>query len=152
MQPCQPASAAERAIYKVLCVDDSEEDRLLLRRCLRNQNRFQVVAEVCNGEEAIRYLKGEGAFADRMQFPFPDLMLLDLKMPALTGYEVLEWLQRQSFDQLKVVVLSGSFLPEDKATSLRLGAHAYQVKGSADPAYAAALIKRLEAVVDGDDS
>src|SRR5258706_11960340 len=105
----------EAKICKILLVDDSEDDRFLLRRALLGNPRFSVVAEVSDGEEAITYLSGEGSYAERDKCPFPDLMLLDLKMPRKNGYEVLEWLQTQSFDDLAVVVLSGSVLPEDAA-------------------------------------
>jgi CheY-like chemotaxis protein len=55
-------------------------------------------------------------------------MLLDLKMPRKTGYDVLRWLRTQSFNNLVVIVVSGSFLPEDISTSFALGAAAYHRK------------------------
>ncbi len=59
------------------------------------------------------YLKGEGQYTDRQKFPFPDLLLLDLKMPGVDGFEVLRWLRTQSFPELVVIVLSGSERQED---------------------------------------
>ena len=62
---------------------------------------------VSNGEEAIRYLKGEDTYADRSRFPFPNLVLLDLDMPKLTGFEVLSWLRRwPAAKHLPVVILA----------------------------------------------
>ena len=115
-------------IYRVLITDDSEDDRLMLKLALKNHARFSVIAETCDGEESVAYLKGEGIYADRQKFPLPDLLLLDLKMPRKTGYEVLQWLQTRSFPMLTVVVLSGSILAEDIAKCLTSGAHAYFAK------------------------
>ncbi|MDB6018298.1 MAG: response regulator receiver protein [Pedosphaera sp.] len=117
-----------KAKYTVLLADDSEDDRLFMRRALLRTTRLVMIGEVCDGEEAIDYLSGVGAYSDREKFPLPDVLLLDLKMPRKTGYEVLEWLQTQSLDGLVVVVVSGSFLPEDITRSLALGADAYQQK------------------------
>ncbi len=114
--------------YKVLLVDDSEDDRLFLRMALSDNPRLAVVGELCDGEEAISYLSGKGQFADRQKYPFPDVMLLDLKMPRKTGYDVLAWLRAQALNELVVIVISGSFLPEDVAQSLALGATAYHRK------------------------
>jgi CheY-like chemotaxis protein len=114
--------------YAVLLVDDSEDDRLFLRLALRNNPRLVIVAEVCDGEDAISYLSGQGQFYDRERFPIPDVMLLDLKMPRKTGYDVLKWLQTQAFQDLVVIVISGSLLPQDVAQSLALGAKAYHSK------------------------
>jgi CheY-like chemotaxis protein len=121
-------SAKQKAAFRVLLVDDSEDDRLFLRMALNDNPRLAVVGEARDGEEAISYLRGGGEFADREKFPFPDVMLLDLKMPRKTGYDVLAWLRTQSFNDLVVIVISGSFLPDDISRSLALGAAAYHRK------------------------
>jgi CheY-like chemotaxis protein len=121
-------SAPQKGTFGVLLVDDSEDDRLFLRMALHDNPRLAVVGELCDGEEAISYLSGRGEFADRAKFPFPDVMLLDLKMPGKTGYDVLNWLRTQSFNNFVVIVVSGSFLPEDISRSLALGAAAYHRK------------------------
>ena len=114
--------------YSVLLVDDSEDDRLFLRRAIVRHPRLLIAGEVPDGEAAVDYLEGRGCFQDRDQHPFPDAMLLDLKMPLKTGHEVLEWLQTRPFAKLFVAVISGSFLPEDIARSEALGAHAHYKK------------------------
>lgn len=119
--------------FPVLVADDSEDDRLFLRIGLRNQPQLKIVAEVVDGEETINYLGGKGKYADREMYPFPELLVLDLKMPRFNGFEVLDWLRAQSFPDLKVAVISGSFLKEDVAKSLDLGAHAYHMKPSSLP-------------------
>jgi CheY-like chemotaxis protein len=117
-----------KARFTVLLVDDSEDDRFFMRRALCNNPRLFVVGEACDGEDAIAYLSGQAVFSDREKHPFPDVLLLDLKMPRKTGYEVLQWLQTQAFSDLRVIVVSGSALPEDVARSLALGADAYHKK------------------------
>ena len=132
-----PRTTKER--YSVLLIDDSEDDRLFMRRVLRQNPRFAIVGEVFDGEDAIGYLSGTGGFNDRGLHPFPDVLLLDLKMPRKTGHEVLEWLQTQHFNELFVAVVSGSILPEDVERSMALGANAYYQKD--------ALKEELEAMV-----
>jgi len=116
--------------YSVLLADDSDDDRLLLRRAFRAVAGLQLVGEVANGEEAIAYFQGTGKYADRTRYPLPELVLLDLKMPRVNGFEVLEWLQRHKPDPIKVVVLSGSTDPCDIRKALQLGADYYQSKPS----------------------
>ncbi|MCE0484058.1 MAG: response regulator [Methylacidiphilales bacterium] len=116
--------------YKVLLVDDSADDRLFMRIMLERNPRFPVAGEVRDGQEAIDYLTGSGLFSDRQRFPFPDILLLDLKMPRKTGFDVLEWLRTAHMPKLTVMVVSGSWLPEDVTRSLALGAHAYFKKTS----------------------
>ena len=111
--------------YTLLLVDDSEDDRLFIRRAIVRHPRLEIVGEVCDGEEAIAYLEGRGFYQDRQKYPLPDAMLLDLKMPKRTGHEVLQWLHSQPFDEMFIAVVSGSFLPEDVARSMAYGAHAY---------------------------
>jgi CheY-like chemotaxis protein len=117
--------------YYVLLVDDSEDDRLFLRKAILQNSKLAIVGEVCDGEAAIAYLEGRAGFEDREKHPFPDVMLLDLKMPRKTGHEVLEWLQTRRFGKLVVVVISGSFLPQDINRSMALGANAYYKKSAA---------------------
>lgn len=121
-------NATSQETFRVLVVDDSADDRLFLRLALQDNPRLALVGEVCDGEEAISYLSGGAGFSDREKFPFPDVVLLDLKMPKKTGYDVLAWLRTQSFDKLVVIVVSGSFLPEDISRSLALGATSYHRK------------------------
>ena len=108
--------------YKVLLVDDSPDDRFFERIILERSPKFIVVGEARDGQEAMDYLQGKG--------DFPDLVLLDLKMPRKNGFDVLQWIQTAKLDRLTVAVMSGSWLAEDVAQSLALGAHAYFKKSS----------------------
>ncbi len=133
--------------YQILLVDDSEDDRFFMRMALQEQSHLAIVAELCDGEEAIAYLSGQGCFADRKMHPFPDLIFLDLKMPRKSGFDVLVWLKTQQFSQLPIVVLSGSFLPEDMEKSYALGAAAYHIK-TATREEQAAMIATIEKVLE----
>jgi CheY-like chemotaxis protein len=133
--------------HAVLLIDDSEDDRLFMRRALHQNRRLTVVGEVCDGEEAVAYLGGEGVYANRAEHPFPDVLLLDLKMPRKTGFEVLEWLQTQAFQDLMVIVVSGSFLREDVDRSTALGAHAHFKKSALKEEYAA-MVREIETLLD----
>lgn len=127
--------------------DDSEDDRFFLRRAMDNCTRFKPVAEVEDGAQAIAYLRGEGEFADRSRFALPDLLLLDLKMPHATGFDVLQWLKSESFPRLVVAVLSGSVLDSDREKCHALGAHAYFTK-SASISQITAMLHQVEALLD----
>jgi len=75
------------------------------------------------------YLGGRPPFDERVRYPFPDLLLLDLKMPKRNGFDVLSWLKsRPDMDWLPVVVLSSSALPEDREVALRMGALEFRTK------------------------
>jgi CheY-like chemotaxis protein len=113
----------------ILLAEDLESDVLLLQRALRQARIVNPVKVVNDGEQAIAYLKGEGKYADRAEYPVPSLLLLDLKMPRLGGLEVLSWAQNQpGLKDLRIVVLSGSRELEDVNRAYQLGAHTFLVK------------------------
>ena len=111
-------------------VDDSDDDRALFRVAVRKAcESLQLLAPVADGEEAIKYLSGDSEYADRDRHPYPELMVLDLKMPGKDGFDVLEWLSQQPNRPL-TVVLSGSDHQRDMDRAFALGAHYYHVKPS----------------------
>ena len=116
----------------ILLVDDSENDRLLMRAAFKKAGFDSPPREVQNGEQAIDYLKGEGAHSDRDRFPLPTVMLLDLNMPMKNGFEVLAWLRVQpGLRRLTVVVITASMRVEDVERAFDLGANSFLVKPSA---------------------
>ena len=121
-------SEPPRKPVTVLHVDDDPNDTTLLRvACAKADVNFEL-QNIGDCTEAMDYLSGTGKYADRAQYQFPGLVLLDLKMPRATGYDVLEWLKTKSFPSLTVAVLSGSVLESDKEKCQQLGAHAYFTK------------------------
>lgn len=104
---------------------------LLLKRALSKAGVSAPLTFVTSGSAAISYLKGEGVYADRNQYPLPQVMLLDIKLPELTGFEVLEWLRKQKeFRDLAVIMLTSSDQPRDVELAYALSANAYIVKRS----------------------
>jgi CheY-like chemotaxis protein len=113
--------------FKILLAEDNEDDAVLFERAVRAVPNAHLVWHAHDGDEAINYLEGTRIFSDRKEHPFPDVLVLDLKMPNRNGFEVLEWLGGR-FPRLKVGVFSSSDLPEDISRAQVLGAHLYQAK------------------------
>jgi CheY-like chemotaxis protein len=112
--------------FTVLLAEDDPNDRRLFQLALRRSGKPIRVHEVVDGMEVIQYLKGEDKFASRDKFPLPNLLILDLKMPRMTGLEVLHWLRHKpEFARLCTVMLSGSGLDKDVAEAYRLGVNSY---------------------------
>lgn len=112
-----------------LLVEDSEDDVLLIRRAFAKAKVHDALQVVRSGEEAIAYLNGVGRYANRTEYPLPDLVLLDLKMPGKDGFDVLQYIRRQSgFRALRVVVLTSSDDIRDVNRAYQLGANSFLVK------------------------
>lgn len=124
----------------ILLVDDSDDDLVLMKHACQAAHFKPSVRTVSNGEDAMSYLKGEGAYASRDKFPLPTVMLLDLNMPRVNGFEVLAWVRTQPLlKRLSIIVLSASARPEDVERAFDLGANSYLVK----PGSIAALIAMM---------
>jgi CheY-like chemotaxis protein len=114
----------------VILIADDDEDAVCLL-----QNAFEL-AKVSNprrvvqdGKEAIDYLSGHGIYADREKYPWPGLMLLDLKMPIRDGFAVLDWCRQQKQrTEFPIVVMTSSNQETDIQRAMALGATAYQIK------------------------
>jgi CheY-like chemotaxis protein len=86
---------------------------------------------VPDGREAMHYIQAEGNYTDASKCPVPDVILLDLKMPRINGFEFLEWLRTKSpnhYRFMPVIVMSSSALREDVDRAYALGANSYLVK------------------------
>ena len=113
----------------ILLVEDDMHDVELMRLAFEKASIPFALRSVSHGGEAIEYLSGEGNFADREQFPTPSLILLDLKMPRVDGFDVLRWIQTQPPEKMApVIVLSYSKLESDRRLAQELGARGYMVK------------------------
>ena len=113
----------------VLHVDDDPNDTALLQAASRKANVDFELQNVGDGEQAIAYLRGQGQYSDRARYRLPSLVLLDLKMPRATGFEILRWIRAHpALNHLPVVVLSGSELQDDIRHAYAEGANSYLVK------------------------
>jgi CheY-like chemotaxis protein len=132
-----------KASCPILIAEDDPNDVYLLQHAFEAASLEDSLHFVSDGQEAIEYLRGTGKFANRSVYPLPGLVLLDLKMPRRTGFEVIEWMRGQSqWKLIPIVILSASAIAEDVNRAYTLGANAYMVK----PAELSAL-KRLIATI-----
>lgn len=116
-------------LLPVLAAEDEETDGYLLRLAFERARLGCPLVVVRDGQEAVDYLSGDGQYCDRAAHPLPGLLLLDLKMPRLTGFDVLAWLaMRPEFRDLPVVVLSSSSDQSDMEKATAMGARDYIVK------------------------
>jgi CheY-like chemotaxis protein len=112
----------------ILVADDDENDVFFLRRAFVKSGLLHTIIHVSDGQKAVQYLMGEGIYADRKSNPFPDLVLLDLKMPGTDGFDVLATLRAVPQLDLPVVVFSTSSLLVDVQMAKKLGAVDYMAK------------------------
>jgi CheY-like chemotaxis protein len=122
------AKVPERA-ETILLVEDDENDVLLIQRAFRKAGIGNPLRVLGDGDVAVAYLGGEGLYADRLEWPLPGLLLLDLKLPRRSGLEVLAWLRQQpGIGRLVTVVLTSSRESADVNRAYELGANSYLVK------------------------
>lgn len=115
----------------MLLAEDDENDILLFRRTLEKVAGIHTLRVVSDGEEAIAYLRGDGKFADREEYPFPNMLILDMKMPRKTGLDVLKWLNaHEDCSIIPAMILSSSALDQDIRETYRHNGNAYFTKPS----------------------
>jgi CheY-like chemotaxis protein len=113
----------------ILLVEDNAEDAFLLRRALRLEKVECALQVAEDGQEAIEYLGGSGKYADRTAYPFPNLVLLDLKLPYVHGFEVLAWVATQpACRDLRIIILTSSGEDRDREKASQFGIKSYFTK------------------------
>ena len=113
----------------ILLVEDNQDDIILIKRAFERAGLRHRIQAVTSGLDAMAYLKGEAPYMDRFKHPFPDLVLLDIKMPLTDGFDVLRWIRRQpAFAKLCVVMLTSSDEIRDVNLAYQLGANSFFVK------------------------
>jgi len=127
----------------LLLVEDNPDDAYFIVRAIHKVCREVSVAQVRDGEAARQYLAGEGEFGDRGRYPLTNLVLLDIKLPRLSGLDLLEWIRSApDHEALPAMILSSSDEPRDIARAQRLGILGYHRK-PVDPSD----LERVAAVV-----
>jgi CheY-like chemotaxis protein len=113
----------------ILHVDDDSNDAVLFEHACQKAGIDCNLHNVEDGDQAITYLRGAEQFADRARYPIPTLVLLDLKMPRVNGFDVLAWVRgHRHLRAMPVVVLSSSNHDADVKRAYDLGANSYMVK------------------------
>jgi len=129
----------------ILLVEDDPAIVLLLNRAFEKAGLEGPLCRVADGDEAVRYFRGEGDFADRLRFPIPALVLLDLHLPKRSGLEVLEWIRGEpEFCGIPVVILTGEASDKDVHRAYELGANSVLFA----PIDQAALVDEVKAIRD----
>ena len=117
--------------FTMLLFEDDDNDAFLLKRALQKANINNPIHRVRDGQEGIEYLSGSGPYQDRQHFPFPRVVLLDLKMPRKSGMEVLEWMKKHpEFKVIPTIIFTASKEQQDVAMSYGLGANCCVTKPS----------------------
>ncbi len=117
--------------YTILLVEDEEGDAMLLRMAFRRNNILNPIQWAQDGLEAMQYLNGEAVYADRKLYPFPEVLILDLKMPRVDGLELLSWLKKHpEFRVIPTIIMTSSRQDPDIEKAYNLGANSYMIKPS----------------------
>lgn len=113
----------------ILHVEDDENDAILFQKACERAGLPAQTIRVAAADEAKAYLLGEGMYADRVLYPLPQIIVLDLKMPRMDGFEFLRWLRStKTFVALPTLVFTASISREDKSRAMAAGANSYFVK------------------------
>ena len=113
----------------ILIVDDDRDDANLIRRVVLGLHPKHLVQAVHSGRDLRAYLEGKGRYADREIYPHPGLMLLDLRMPGMDGFEVMEWLKRQPLHAaIPVIAISAFDQQKNIRQAYQLGARTFLSK------------------------
>ena len=123
----------------ILGVEDDGDDAELIKTAFRRSGFENPIWRTAGVQQGLDYLSGTGQYTDRKKFPFPDLVLIDHKMPG-DGWGIIEWVRkRPNLSWLPVIVFSGSDDPEHQQKAMDLGASAYHVKPGRFEEFSAAL-------------
>ena len=113
----------------ILIIDDDKDDRWMIETAFRKNGVLDTIRSVDSVRRAMAYLHGEGEYADRVKFPFPSLLMTDLKMPMEDGFTLLENLKNNpQWKMIPALVLSGSLDRDDIKRSYAMGASCYLEK------------------------
>ena len=121
----------EQRETNILLVEDTEEHAVLITRALENGNLRPQISWITDGKAALDFLHNRGDYADREVSPKPDIILLDLKLPKVSGLEILKQIKREKeLRDIPVVVLTASDEAKDIISSYERGAGSYFTKSA----------------------
>lgn len=127
----------------ILLVDDNEAEELLVSHALKRAGVKRELIMVRTAEEAMDYLSGKGPYADRERYPMPAVVLLDMRMPGMDGFDVLVWRQKQpQLADLPLLAYTNSTAVSDIQRISQLGAQDYLLKPH-DPYALMLMMKRI---------
>jgi CheY-like chemotaxis protein len=119
----------ERVLPTILLVEDTPSDATLVRRAFEKTEVLNPIVWTRNGQQALGYLSGLGQYGDRSKYPLPALILLDLDLPEMSGFELLQWKRTQpNVRRIPVVVLTIDNATSTVNAAYDLGANSYLVK------------------------
>jgi CheY-like chemotaxis protein len=134
---------AEEVLRTILLIEDEPTDDQLILRGFEKAKVLNPIVHLTNGDDALRYLAGRGEFTDRLKYPIPALILLDLKLPGLTGIQLLQWLHVQGeLKRIPLVVLTADDRQDTVNAAYDLGANSYLVK----PGNAADIVRMVKVI------
>lgn len=116
----------------VLLVEDDVSDFRLIQRAFAKIKPFVPMLRLTHGDDAVSYLAGDAPYENRSLHPVPSVLLLDIKLPRRSGFEVLEWIRAQGSDlrRLPIIMLTSSGHQADVNKAYELGVNSYLVKPS----------------------
>lgn len=114
---------------QILLVEDNHMDVVLTLDAFKEAKLKNTINVARNGREALDYLFGHHKYSDRLIYPMPNLILLDLKMPGIDGFEVLRQIKNtEILKRIPVIILTSSKEEGDRALSYDIGANSYLLK------------------------
>ncbi|MFV2007609.1 MAG: response regulator, partial [Longimicrobiales bacterium] len=119
----------DASLGPILVVEDDRDHAVLIRSVFESRSRGTVMRIASTGREALDYLEGVPPYDDRAENPVPEVIILDLGLPGMNGFDVLSWLSvNKEYSDIPVVVFTASTDPKDARMAYSLGARSFKSK------------------------
>jgi DNA-binding response OmpR family regulator len=134
----------------VLYVEDEESDIIFMQKAFATAGLRSSLRLASDGRAAIDYLSGAGIYGDRGEYPVPAVVVLDLNLPAVPGFEVLKWMRKHlDYTSTPVVIFSSSTREQDKVKAHQLGANEFLEKPASGRKFLSVVQRLKEEWLDG---